>query len=152
MRIVFVIGPPGAGKSTYVKRNFPDADAVDLYDFQENCSTVADVARSYDEAEEALREALKRSLEKERRGEDGGTVVLEHTLLRAKRRPQYVDAVRSLTDAPIEIHVVCPSREEYARRCRKTGLFSGPFESYEAYDMLETPKENEGFSKITFVE
>lgn len=152
MRIVFVIGPPCAGKSTYIRKNFQDAEVVDLYDFQENCRTVEDVARSYDDAEAALRGAVEKALEREKEGKDGGTVVLEHTLLMAKRRPQYVNAVRSLSDCPIEIRVVCPDKEEYARRCRKAGVFSGFFESYAAYDMLEPPKEDEGFSKITFVE
>ena len=152
MRIVFVIGPPGAGKSTYVKKEFPNAEVVDLWNFQKFTSaTVESVWKSYQDCEKALKEALERAKKKEEAGEQA-TVVLEHTLLMAKRRPMYVSAVREITDDPIEVHVVYPNLREYKRRCREAGLFSGEYVQLDAYEMFESPKPEEGFSETVYVE
>lgn len=151
MRVVFVVGPPGAGKSTYVRREFQDADVVDLWDFQDyDVASVEAVWQSYLDCEKALKEALVRAKEREENGEDA-TVVLEHTLLMRKRRPMYVDAVREITDAPIEIHVLFPDEREYKRRCREAGLFLGEYVDMSSYELFEAPREDDGFSEIRYV-
>ena len=44
--IHFVIGPACSGKSYFIRKTFPNAVVVDIFDFQENCYTVEDVAQS----------------------------------------------------------------------------------------------------------
>ena len=141
MRIIFVIGPAASGKSTYIKNNFPDAKVVDLWDYQENCYSVPDIIKSYMMTEKALKETIKQNLNTD------NIVILEHTLLMAKRRPQYIDAVRSLTDTPIEVHVMHPSKKVYKQRCESKGIPPRQMEM----DMLEIPTEDEGFSIIEVI-
>jgi predicted kinase len=141
MRVVFVIGPAGSGKSTFIKNNFPDAIVVDLWDYQEDCYSMQDIIDSYNNAEEALKEAIKENLNTD------NTVVLEHTLLKQIRRPQYIDAVKSLTDTPIEVFAMNPSQEEYKKRCNSS---KKPF--YKDYlEIYELPEVEEGFGSVTIV-
>ena len=143
MKIIFVIGPAGSGKSTYIKKNFPDAKVVDLWDFQENLRrfSVEEIFETYKMAEDALKETIKKNLNTD------NTVILEHTLLKAKRRPQYIGAVRSITDVPIEVHVMNPSIEIYKERCKSKGISP----RIDELELLEIPVEEEGFSYIKVI-
>ena len=141
MRVVFVIGPAGSGKSTFIKNNFPDAIVVDLWNYQRHCYSIQGIIDSYLKTEEALKEAIKENINTD------NTVVLEHTLLRQIRRPQYIDAVKSLTDTPIEVFAMNPSQEEYKKRCNSS---KKPFYS-DYFKIYELPESEEGFGSVTIV-
>jgi len=137
MKIVFVIGPACSGKSTYIKNNYHDYNVIDLYDFQKG-HQYATILDSYEKCKEALIESIK----------EGKDTVMEHTLLREIRRKPYIDAIREITDAPIDIIVMKPSHEEFDKRCRLRG-FDGATDDF---DILEIPTINEGYNEIKIIE
>lgn len=147
MSIIFVIGPAASGKSTYIKENFPDYKVVDIYDFQKNqlVSTVESTWISYHKAKDALIKALK----------EYDNVVLEHTLLRAERRPMYIDAVREVTKEPIDVIVFnLPASTIAERRIERSPMIN--YDTALNYaemelDLLEIPTKEEGFNNITII-
>lgn len=141
MKIIFVMGFAGSGKSTYIKEQFKDMKVLDLYDYQENCWTYDTVWDSYMRIKDDLIEAIKNN-------ED---VVMEHTLLKAIRRKIYIDAVREVTDCPISIVFVNPTREVLKERRKKRGLNFGDKNIDMEMEVLEAPSLEEGFDKIDIV-
>lgn len=144
MNVYFVIGPACAGKSTYIKENFKDAIIVDLYDFQRGDNiTVQSIIESYNKCEEKLIESLKL----------GKDVVLEHTLLLRKRRPQYIDAVRNNCDCKLICIVIKPSTETLLRNkeARYGYKIEGTYAT-EELEMLELPISADGFDEIKIIE
>ena len=139
--VTFVIGPPCAGKSTYIKNNFQDAIVIDLWDFQKDISvfTMQTVADSYQKVLEALVEAIKEHPDKD--------IVLEHTLLREIRRRPYIKAVKEITDSPINCVAVKPDLDTYKEFCKQRKCNF----SQDAMDMLEIPTIEEGFSIVVLV-
>ncbi len=139
--IKFVIGPAGSGKSTFIQCAFPQYSVVDLFDFQKQidtpCYSVDAIENSYLQTRDALASAVQ----------SGKNVVLEHTLLRAIRRPMYVEAVRSFTDEPIDIYVMQPTREDFARFRKQRQLPPGD----EEMAFLERPDKTEGFRAVYLV-
>lgn len=144
MNVYFVIGPACAGKSTYIKENFKDAIIVDLYDFQKDSFiTVESIIESYNKCEEKLIEALK----------TGKDVVLEHTLLLRKRRPQYIKAVRDNCDCKLTCIVIKPSIEALMRQEEARYGCKIDVEHVEGtLNMLELPLEEDGFDEIKIIE
>lgn len=143
MRIIFIMGVPGAGKSTYAKKNFPDFTFIDLKDFQKKyaSSSIETIAKTYDECRDALIEAIKRN-------ED---VIMEHTLLKAVRREVYIKAVKEVTDTPIEIIVMNPPKEIIKENLYKRDNITGDWLLNTNLDILEIPTIDEGFDSVTVV-
>lgn len=143
MKISIVMGIAGAGKSTYIKEHFEDIKVIDLFDFQEdiNLFSTDDIMKSYEACRDALIEEIKK----------GNDVVLEHTLLKAKRRKMYIDAIREVTDAPIECILIYPKKEELKRRKIKRNIFSCDEHIDAEISTLEIPKVEEGFSNVDIV-
>jgi len=149
MRIVFVIGPTNCGKSTFVQENFPDAKVIDMLNYQQMLypydgkDTIEVALERYEQAKDALQLAI-------RNGED--TIVLEHTLLRKERRPMYINAVRELTDAPIECYAIVPSKNYYYQlsKCLKnTNKLA--YQYYLAnLDIFDIPTEEE-FDMVSII-
>lgn len=90
--IYLIMGIPGVGKTTYIKEHFKkDVIVLDLYTFQ--CKYGA--FQGYYELMKELKEKIK---DDSRNGRD---IVVEHTLLKGKRRREYVEAIREVTDEEI---------------------------------------------------
>lgn len=139
--IKFVIGPACAGKSTFIKNNFPEYKIVDLYSFQRKFLTINNIMESYYECKTALIEAIK----------ENENVVLEHTLLKRKRRTMYIEAVKEITNEPIDIYVIKPTEEEMEIHY-KMRKFNTTFATYkEELEMLEIPTKEDGFRNIYIV-
>lgn len=140
--VVFVIGPSGAGKSVYIEKFLPDYKKIDLWDFQKDNQIYDGVWRSYERCCDALVEAVR----------SGENVVLEHTLLKAIRRPMYIDAVRKFYNGPIDIVCIVPDKYKLAeRRSKKFKEEIKPCDFYEL-EIFETPQKDDGFRNITLVE
>lgn len=140
--IAFVIGPSCAGKSTFIKENFPEFKKIDLYDFQTDNMSVEEVWQSYLECRDALKEAVS----------DNENVVLEHTLLKRHRRDMYIEAVKEVGDFPIDIYVILPDVNTLLERRRARGikLNSSRF-LQEEIDMCDIPIKEDGFNKIVII-
>lgn len=139
MKITFVMGVPCAGKTTYIKNNFQNRTIIDLYDYQQKLLSLKDVALSYEKCKEALIKAIQNN-------ED---VVMEHTLLKSIRRIPYIEAIREITDSPIEIILLNPSMKILKKNVEKRKCALCYSEA--GLDILEIPKKEEGFSKIILV-
>lgn len=141
MAINFVIGPPCAGKSHFIKNVFKDAVVVDLWEFQKDIPvfTRENLAESYTNTLNALTEAIEDNPDSE--------IVLEHTLLKAIRRQPYIEAVRELTDEPINCFVLRPYKDIYKKLCKMRKTLYDPI----GIDMLENPTAKEGFENIYFI-
>lgn len=146
MKITFVIGIPGSGKSTYISENFKDRKVIDLFDFQKPYNkkgwiTKEEVWKSYEDTKEALLECI-------RNNED---VVLEHTFLRAIRRIPYLEAIKEITDYPIDIVVMKPSLEILRERWIKRKMYIEDDEILNFLNVLEIPSIEEGYSNVIII-
>lgn len=94
--LYFTVGPPGSGKSTWVKKNYPMVTRVSSDEIRvELCGNMVDQSRNsevYDIAEERLRHYLS----------EGKQVVFDTTNLKFEKRKRMIDLARSLG-----AHVVC---------------------------------------------
>lgn len=137
--INFVIGPPCAGKSTFIKATFSDAIVIDLWDYQkDDFVTIENIMRSYEMAKKALIEAIKTNNKQ---------IVFEHTLLKAKRRKPYIEAIREVSDDVINCYVLKPYMNEYRKRCKQRQVAC----QTDSYEILEMPTLSEGFDKIFII-
>ena len=137
--IVIVAGPTCTGKSTYIKNHFPDYKVVDLFDFQKGIILTADnVLKSYENCRDALIKAIK----------ENDKVILEHTLLMAKRRPMYIDAIRSVTNDGIDMYFILPDVETYKERLKQRGENSDDEFVEMMMSIAETPDKSEGYKNV----
>lgn len=146
MKITFVIGIPGSGKSTYISENFKDRKVIDLFDFQKPYKekgwiTKEEILKSYEDTKEALLKCIKNN-------ED---VVLEHTFLRAIRRIPYLEAIKEITDYPIDIVVMKPSLEILRERWIKRKMYIEDDEILNFLNVLEIPSIEEGYSNVIII-
>ena len=149
MRIIFVIGPAFSGKSIYVKKNFPDATVVNISTF----NRIAEVAEDNTELEKIAENAQiycrEDLLNRIRGAKEDEVIVLEHQLLTAASRKFFVDAIKEVTDTPIECVVMSPSDEMIEKMLNKEKALI-VFHAYEK-GKLELPSIAEGFDVINVV-
>lgn len=143
-RITIVMGIAAAGKSYFIKNNFSNDKIIDLWDFQKDLFyySYENILKSYEQAKDAFIEAIKNN-------ED---VVLEHTLLKAKRRKYYIDEIRRVTDAPINIYVMLPNIDKLKEYRKKRDLNTSEADILEELHVLEIPKKEEGFENVYIIE
>lgn len=142
-KITIVMGIPCSGKSTYIKDTYQDREIFDLKAYQDKKTVlnVKTVLESYEECQNDFINAIKA----------GKDVVLEHTLLKVMRRKSYIDAIRELTDEPVELVFIDPEYDVHIKRIEEVGI---PFpEDYlnEHLEILERPTLDEGFGPIVIV-
>ena len=144
-KVIFVMGIPCSGKSTYIQNNFPDATAIDLYDHQASIQTIEDVWKSYESVKDEIIKRLK--------NED--VVICEHTLLKAERREYYLHALKeTYPEIAFEIILCQPDIDTYKRNyvARHGKPVTDDFikNRYNGFlEVLEEPTEAEGFSKVS---
>lgn len=143
MSVIIVAGPTCSGKSTFIKENFSDREVVDLFDFQKDklFLNIQGILKSYEECKNTLIEKIK----------EGKSVVLEHTLLKAIRRKPYIDAIKEVTDEPIEIYFLFPEREIYRKQLEMRKQPTDDDFIDGSYLVVEIPTEDEGYDKVTVI-
>lgn len=110
LRMIFVIGDSATRKSYFIQ-HFSDKDIerLNVYDYQKRACKEAGIDGRFLSAEKrkylhkanlALLAYITELLQK------GRSVVVEHTLFKAKRCISYIDAI---ADAEIDFFVMCPS-------------------------------------------
>jgi len=135
-KITFIMGISNVGKSTYIKKNFPNYVILDLLDYQKRIwqdwefPTVDQVMQSYLDLLEDMKKYLI----------EGKTdIIIEHTLLKACRRKIYLDELKKFD---VEKNIICLMVKEEEYR--------GP--NYEGnMSVLEYPTIEEGWDKIDII-
>jgi len=97
----FLLGPRGTGKSTFIKRAFPDALYLDLL--------LPDVFRNYTARPERLREAVHAQKDKK-------VVVIDEI----QKAPQLLEVVHSLIEEKLGLQFILTGSS--ARKLRKAGV------------------------------
>lgn len=146
MSVMFVIGPSCSGKSTYIENRYPNIKKIDLYDYQKHLFerkffSIPDILKSYEDCKIAIIEAVKNN-------ED---IVVEHTLSKASKRKEYIDAIREISNTPIGIVVIYPSDSKILENAKKRNvkITQADLDNYKK--VFEMPTPIEGFSKITIL-
>lgn len=136
------MGPSCAGKSTYIKEHFPNIEVVDILDFQANLrvATEETVLKTYEEHLNKVKELLSQ----------GKDVVIEHTLLKAKRRLWYIQQIREVYSGDIDIICIKPSEDLLAFRSQLRHI--AQWYTLFMLDELELPTFEEGYKNITIIE
>lgn len=155
LKVAFIIGSTASGKSTFIKQNFAneDIEILNVFNFQQQAFEESGFLDKIPFREEirclfkANNKLLEVIIEKLQQGK---SLVVEHTLLKSKRRIAYIEAIReSVSDVEIEFYVMSPSETTYKKRLEKRGLLNkSSFQFYK--DMasdLEFPNIAEGFDR-----
>lgn len=153
-KIIFVIGATATGKSTFIREKFADAPVsiLNVYDYQQQAYANAGFEKQVPLGMEfkCLYEANKNLLtDIQSNLQQGKTVVVEHTLYKAKRRITYIDQIRAMfPEVIIEVYIMKPSDSRWKTYIKERNL-SGSFQGYKnTADMIEFPNPSEGFDKI----
>lgn len=142
--ITFVCGVPCAGKTTFISKNFSDKTILNLFNYQENCYFLNDFLK----AEENIKKDL---LEKALQGTE---VIVEHTLLKRKRREEQINFLRD-NGYKGEIHLIFlnpPLNILEERTIARHGTKNSLSFLNNHLSILELPSNDEKFTSITIVE
>lgn len=153
-KVIFVIGSTATGKTYFINQHYAnqDVDVLNIYDYQQ---------KAYDEAGfgemvpfGAQFRCLKRANEMHLQDiieklKQGRNVVAEQTFFKAKRRIAYIEEIRKVVEAQIEVYVMHPSDEQWAENIKERKL-GGSLQSYkeQAERDMEFPNPAEGFDAI----
>jgi len=140
--VIFVIGLPCSGKSTFIQNNFSDFYKIDLFDYQENIPrTVEGVWTSYENCKDALIEALL----------NHENIVFEHTLFKAIRREYYIQAIQAVKKTDMVIYLINPSTSRILKNAKKRNVLMSRDEIEQSKKILEIPNKKEGFKEIHII-
>lgn len=143
MKIIFVMGPSCAGKSTFIKKNFPDMKVLDLFEYEERIGfSIPAIKEAYKQIEKDLVDCVKNN-------ED---IIMEHTLLKAIRREVYIKAIKEVSDSPIIGYFLLPSDDEIKANAKKRRVKMSDSELKNVREILDIPSVEEGFSEIHIVD
>lgn len=143
MKIIFVMGPSCAGKSTFIKKNFPNMKVLDLFEYEERIGfSIPAIKEAYKQIEKDLVDCVKNN-------ED---IIMEHTLLKAIRREVYIKAIKEVSDSPIIGYFLLPSDDEIKANAKKRRVKMSDSELKNVREILDIPSVEEGFSEIHIVD
>lgn len=159
MRVVFVMGANGVGKSTYIADRLASEarDVFDMYQYQEDSSYPSGmdgrlkVALSYPIIEHDVRNAIQRTLfmeagmrdfllsnDKDISDREPELIVVEGTYLRRARRASIVQTISDLLQ----------DRDKFSFECICIDNDRG----FGGRELLELPTVEEGFHTVTLIE
>ena len=151
-KVIFVIGGQGFGKSTFIKKYLMPSDkkvqVIDLWDFQKKnkqilyFNNIDTLLLSYKECLNALLEVVNSN--------KYDIVILEHTLLKRKRRPMYIEPLLELGIKP-EVICMYPEFNVIKQRWIKRDIYIDDDEINYLLDTMELPTCQEGFSKVIII-
>lgn len=139
--IKFVMGANASGKTTFIQKEFPNAIYLDLFEYQKKRDEAGDdyftaTAMAYDDLKCDLLEHIRL----------GHDVVVEHTLYRAIRREVYIQAIKQITDRPIDIYFMNPSEEQHKEYATIRDINFNKILSDK--EIIEPPCKQEGFAHV----
>lgn len=153
--VTFVIGATASGKTTFIKKNFPnneDTVFLNVYDYQQAVYKEAGFGGTIPFKEEfkclykANENLLSDIITVLKQGKN---VTVEQTLYKAKRRIAYIEDIRNAVDnISIEVYVMCPSDSVWEKYVTERKL-AHSFQRLKATaEEIEFPNPSEGFDKI----
>ena len=153
MAIRIIMGTAYSGKSYFTQTHFPEELKLDIYEYQKqvkNEGILPDGFAILYEANERIKKDFVSAVAEHK------DVVMEHTLFKCKRRIVYVDAIREVSDEPIELYLMYPSEERLrANILKRDGDRDDNDDVLKQLKNLqkeiEMPNQAEGFSKIFIV-
>lgn len=154
-KLIVVAGATATGKSHFIERQFSDGtyEILDALDYQRRIFK----ENSYKGAVPLrLHRRLLLMADQQLLGDviaklcQGKNVVVEHTLLKAKRRLTYMDIQKEqgLDQVTAEVYVLTPTQTEWARRIEQRGLSARAQSIMSQAQDLEFPNEVEGWDRI----
>ncbi len=153
--VTFVIGATASGKTTFIKKNFPNTEDtvfLNVYDYQQAAYKEAGFggAIPFKEEFKCLYKANENLLlDIITVLKQGKNIIVEQTLYKSKRRIGYIDVIRNIfKDIKIEVYVMHPSDsvwEKYVTERRLANSFQRLKNNAEE---IEFPNPSEGFDKI----
>ncbi|HQO41651.1 MAG TPA: AAA family ATPase [Bacillota bacterium] len=152
MTIRIVMGTALSGKTHFIKENFPDSLILSVGEYQrklmaERKKGLMPLGEYRNIIQLANDQIKKDMLELLAQGKD---VILEHTLYKAARRKEYVEAFRTVTSEPIDIYVMQPSDERLLQNIQKNDEERERGIEWIKSQMreIEIPSINEGFAHV----
>lgn len=152
--VAFVIGANATGKTTFIKNNFSDNDAVilNVYNYQQKVYKDAGFggrvpfSKEFECLYQANENLLVDIIDNLKQGKD---VVVEQTLFKAKRRIEYIDRIKdNIENVNIEFFVMCPSDVVWEEYITKRQLH-GSFQIHKGVaEQFEFPNPSEGIDRI----
>lgn len=153
--VTFVIGATASGKTTFIKKNFPnneDTVFLNVYNYQQAAYKEAGFGGTIPFKEEF--KCLYRANENLLSDiitvlKQCKNVIVEQTLFKSKRRIRYIDTIRNaLKDVFIEVYVMSPSDSVWETYVTERKL-AHSFQHLKANaEKIEFPNPSEGFDKI----
>ena len=143
--IKIVLGPNATGKSHYINKNYKNTDyyLMNIREYHDRMlgELAIDNMIPYDLYYKVLSEAQQKIVED---AIDilrtGRSVVMEHTLFKAKRRTEYIEKIRSKIETTREAYQMTPSKEQWLRNVKKAELdisIEAQEEEFEAVNSIE---------------
>ncbi len=152
--VTFVIGATATGKTHFIQKYFSEKDVerLNIFNYQQNAYREAGIdgrfltsknRKCLYEANEKLLSDIINLLQQ------GRSVVVEHTLFKAKRRVSYIEAIRkAVTDVQIEFFVMCPSETRWESFIAERSL-EADVQYYKGMAKeIEFPNPAEGIDRI----
>ena len=129
------------GKRKFIKRFFPDVvEILNVGDYQRQ---LGDLVKANQEIIEDTIAAIR---------EDQNPIIM-HTLYKSHRRRELIEAIRTVTDAPIDIYVMYPSEDEmltYIDIDEVAKEYGIEWIKHQL-DSIEIPSIDEGFANVYIV-
>jgi len=151
-----VMGTAFSGKTYFINENFPDCEILSIGEYQRRITEKMSIDKyiplqEYKNILQRANDQIKRDMVEKL--SQGKNVIMEHTLFKAMRRKEYLEAFRTVTDEPIDIYVMQPSDERLLQNIQtndeegERGIDSIKSEMRE----IEIPSINEGFAHVYVV-
>ena len=141
--ITFVCGVPCSGKTTFINKNFPNSIKLNIFDYQEDCFLLQ---HYIDAQEKAKSDLLQIALLND--------VVMEHTLLKKKRRLEQIEFLRNGGyDGEIHLIFLNPPMDILEKRTLQRHKTQSSLNFLKNHsDIVELPTKEEGFTSVSILE
>lgn len=152
--IIFLIGVSGSGKSYQAARLFPNHTHLTMGHYQNllwdehTASGGAPSISSSDYRQQLFRANELLLADALKHIGMGEPVVIEGTFYKAKRRIAFTDAIKKITNEPMDIYLVSPSETRFRENLRLRHLEEEQDLLREERKQIEFPNRAEGFAHV----
>ncbi len=154
MTVKIVMGTALSGKTYFIKGNFPESEIMSVGEYQKRIMSEMDgpeylPMNKHIEILQKANDQIKSDM-LERLSQDKD-VIMEHTLFKAMRRKEYLEAFRTVTNKPIDIYVMQPSDEQLRINIQSNEEIRDIDWIKSEMRQIEMPNIAEGFAHVYIV-